>query len=104
LTVPATRHKSSGAVVVPETVSPAVYDCANVIVVFGKERLIRLWQVVAFAARQVSIRQGARSNDKTHRLQIDRVLPNGSCHENLVGCGSMPGKGGDFMDITPLGL
>jgi hypothetical protein len=42
--------KRSGAVVVPETVEPAEYDCARVMVVLGSERFIKLSQVVAFAA------------------------------------------------------
>src|SRR6185295_4550907 len=49
LIVPATRQRSTGAFVEPETVLPAVYDCARVIVVSGRMKLVRSAQLAAAA-------------------------------------------------------
>jgi hypothetical protein len=50
--------------VVPETVSPAVYDWASVIVVFGNERLVRPAQVAADAEGATRMEQARRVDER----------------------------------------
>jgi hypothetical protein len=50
LIVPATRQRSTGAFVEPETVLPAVYDWARVIVVSASMKPVRSAQLAAATA------------------------------------------------------
>ena len=45
--VPATRHRPTGALVVPDTMAPAGYDCASVMVVFGNDSPVPVIEVHA---------------------------------------------------------
>src|ERR1700722_4616306 len=49
LEVPATRQRSTGALVTPDTISPARYDRASVTFVCGSERPARLAHIDAAA-------------------------------------------------------
>src|SRR6266481_6746303 len=61
LTVAATRHRSTGALVVPDTTVPAAYVWASVLVVFGSDRRIRSEQTVAAVGAAQNMRAAAVS-------------------------------------------
>src|ERR1700722_19159789 len=53
LEVPATRQRSTGALVTPDTISPARYDRASVTFVCGSERSATLAHIDAAAERSI---------------------------------------------------
>src|SRR5690348_8790073 len=65
LTVAATRHRSTGALVVPDTTAPAAYACASVIVVLGRARPARSEQIVAPAGAAQNMSAVAASGRQT---------------------------------------
>ena len=74
LIVPATRQRSTGALVEPETVLPAVYDWASVIVVSGSRKLVRSAQLAAAAEGAACIAAAAPSSSGATRLALHRRM------------------------------
>src|SRR5215471_264674 len=83
-TVAATRHRSNGALVVPETTAPAVYDWASVIVVLGSESCcIRSEQASAAAGAAWSMTAAAASDGATYFFSRCCLLGESPCeHSN----------------------
>jgi hypothetical protein len=73
------RQRSTGAVVVPDIVSPAVYDCASVIVVLGSDRLVRLEQVAAAAGRDMTKKPGSSTIESIKRRGTDWMIDASLC-------------------------
>jgi hypothetical protein len=102
--VPATRQRSTGAVVEPDIVSPAVYDCASVMVVLGSERLVRLEQLVAAAGRDMIRRHESSTIESIKSRGTDRMVDTSLRRAALAHIDSIDGMRTyqfGFMDITP---
>ena len=66
LEVPATRQRPTGALVTPDTISPARYDWASVIFVCGSERPVRFAHIDAAAEGSIC---------KAKELKVARAAP-----------------------------